>query len=261
MTGRTASPGDRVITLLGAPLITAVVLPEDGGVHALSRAMAPGVDDPEHPLWAHASATAAARGRPVLVRVGRPGRIDAYTVTTTGARTPHRLAQRSPAAAPDPRWSEEPPDRDGLLNDVFAAEDTGDFEAAIKLAADLGARLHAELGPEHPHLWLIAELQADLNLLAHHGDQAAALYCKVAAARYNLRSPEPPALGCLRRALMGWQWIGPSTGPVGLALAHTLIAYLPARADVLHSVLQHLPDDLLPTQRSTRPGGHPRAPR
>ena len=257
-----ASPGHAVITVLGTPLITAVVLP-GGGVHALSRVMAPGVDEPGHPLWQHATKAAAGRGRPVLVRIGRPGgRVDVCAVTAAGTRSPHRLARHTSApGAPDPRWSGQLPDPGGLLQAVFAAERAGDFEAAIRAAGRLSARLKTDLGQDHPYPWLAAELQADLALLTGRWDQAAASYCKAAIARYSLRSAEDPALRCLRLAVPSWLRTSnrPTAGPTGLALTHTLITHLPDQPDVLRAVLRRLPGHPPPAPPGT--ATIPRAPR
>ncbi len=247
---RYARPGNAVITVLGAPLITAVVMP-GGDVHALSWAMSPGVDEPEHPLWQHAAEAATAQGRPVLVRVGRThGRVDVYAVTGAGARNPHRLAPHisTPGGTPDPRWSEQPPDRDGLLEQVFAAERAGDIEEAVKAAGRLVSRLTLDLGQDHPGPWLAGELYADLTLLAGHWDRAVNLYCRIAIARYSLSSPAAPALQCLRLATLAWVRASdrPTAAPVGLALAHTLITYLPDRTDLLSLTLRRLPEHLLP---------------
>ena len=247
---RYARPGNGVITILGVPLITAVVLP-GGAVHALSWAMEPGVDEPGHLLWQHAAGAATVQGRPVLVRVGRTnGHVDVYAVTETGTRNPHRLAPHTPTPGgiPDPRWSEQPPDPDGLLEQVFAAERAGDIEAAMRAAGRLVSRLTLDLGQVHPWPWLAAELYADLTLLAGYWDRAVNLYCRVAIGRYSLRSPAAPALRCLRLATLAWVRASdrPTAAPVGLALAHTLITYLPDRTELLSLVLRRLPETLLP---------------
>lgn len=245
------NPGDAVITVLGTPLITAVTLPA-GSVHALSAAMAADVDEPGHLLWQYAAAAAASRGRPVLVRIGRPtGHVDSYAVTSSGSRNPHHLApptNTAPGGVPDPRWSEQLPDTDGLLQAAFAAEGAGDFEAALHAAGRLAARLEEDLGHDHPYPWLATELQADLALLSGRWDRAIDLYTRVATARYSLRSAEVTALRCLRLAVLSWLRTSdqPTTGPAGLTLAHTLITYLPYRPDVLRAVLRRLPGHLLP---------------
>lgn len=241
MTGL-ADPGNEVITVLGVPLITAVLLP-GGGVHALSWAMTPGVDQPGHLLWQHAAAAAAARGRPVLVRIGRPsGQVDAYAVTGSGDRAPHYLRHTATTGAPDPRWSEQLPNRDDLLQEALAADRAGDFESAAQAAGRLAACLEAELGEDHPHVWLATELQADLALLTGRWEQAAALYREAALARLTLRSPQDPALRCLRLATTAWlRTHDHQPTATGLGLAHTLITYLPGRTNLLRVVVQHLP--------------------
>jgi hypothetical protein len=240
-----------------------VVLPK-GSVHALSWVMAPGVDAPGHALWLYAAKAAVVRGRPVAVRIGRTsGQVDAYTVTAAGTRHRHLLARHTtPAGSPDPRWSEPPPNSGGLLQAVSAAERAGDFEAAIAAVGRLGARLEADLGEDHPAPWMAAELQADLALLIGRWERAIPLYCKVAIARYALRSPEVSAIRCLRLAALAWLRVSdrPTAGPAGLALAHTLIAYLPDRTDLLCAVLCRLPDRLLPAQSPPGTKTTPRTP-
>ena len=62
-------------------------------------------------------------------------------------------------------------------------------------------------------------------------------------------SPAAPALRCLRLATLAWVRISdrPTAAPVGLALAHTLLTYLPHRTELLRLVLPRLPEHLLPT--------------
>lgn len=234
-------------TLPFDPLLTILVLPHNGGVHASGRLLTAvnswtALDQ----AWAMARTAAKSLDRAVQVSVGRGnGAVETFMMDRDGNRV--RLSAPPvlrPLEPVDPRWTDGRLVEHELVASIKAAEQAQRISQARATANLLSQQLRRELEPDHPYLVLGIELQAHFALRDKDLLGAVHLYRAAADARHRLRSPADDLTFTVNNAVAAWLTAS-DEGEThalheGYQLGHLLVRITPRHSEAIAAVLQRL---------------------
>ncbi|RLU82565.1 hypothetical protein CTZ27_30050 [Streptomyces griseocarneus] len=227
------------------PHLTIVALP-DGTVHAATTPSDPGgLWSSVHSAWRPAQTEAQRLGRPVRVSVGQQdGTVMAYLVHPDGRLDWASAHPQLPMPDHlDSRWLDVTLDQHPLVETVRAAQRATNWPAAQVAAGRLAGQVRTELGDDHPHTVLAAELEGFFALHARDWPAAARLHLTVAQERHRLSAPPGDTRRILHNAVAAWLHLrtDPEATALGFALAHLLLRLAPHDSRALSAVLRTLP--------------------
>lgn len=233
-------------TLPFGPLLTILVLPRGGGVHASGRLLiAASPSTALNQAWTMARTAAKSLDRAVQVSVGRSnGTVETFMMDRDGSRVrlsaPPVLPPLDPA---DPRWTDGRLITHPLVAPIKAAEADQGIPRARAAAYQLAQQLRRELDPNHPYLVLADELQAHFALRDEDWPFASRLYRATADTRHRLRSPAGDQRFTVHNAVASWLSASETDAQVladGYQLGHLLVRVAPRHSKAIAAVLDRL---------------------